>query len=75
MPIPLFHRPILDLLVSGVGTMKASLGGSAVKNLPTSAAEADLIPGLGRSPEEGSGNPLHYSCLGKLLWTEEPGRL
>ena len=23
----------------------------------------DLIPGLGRSPGEGNGNPLHYSCL------------
>ena len=22
-----------------------------------------LIPGMGRSPEEGNGNPLHYSCL------------
>ena len=24
---------------------------------------ADLIPGLGRSPGEGNGNPLQYSCL------------
>ena len=33
-----------------------------VKNLP---AMQDLgsIPGLGRSPEEGHGNPLQYSCL------------
>ena len=23
----------------------------------------DLIPGLGRSPGEGNGNPLQYSCL------------
>ena len=45
--------------------MKASPGGSAVKNLPANAGEAGLIPGLGRSPEEGSGNPFHYSCLGK----------
>ena len=28
-----------------------------------SACNAGLIPGLGRSPEEGHGNPLHYSCL------------
>ena len=27
------------------------------------AAEAGSIPGLGRSPEEGHGNPLQYSCL------------
>ena len=26
--------------------------------------EVGLIPGLGRSPGEGHGNPLQYSCLG-----------
>ena len=26
-----------------------------------------LIPGLGRSPEEGHSNPLHYSCLGNPM--------
>ena len=37
-----------------------------VKNLLANAGEAgDLgsIPGLGRFPAEGHGNPLHYSCL------------
>ena len=29
------------------------------------------IPGLGRSPGEGHGNPLHYSCL-EIPWTDEP---
>ena len=29
--------------------------------------DADLIPGLGRSPREGHGNPLQYSCLENLL--------
>ena len=28
-----------------------------------SAGDADSIPGLGRSPGEGNGNPLQYSCL------------
>ena len=28
------------------------------------ARDVDLIPGLGRSPGDGNGNPLHYSCLG-----------
>ena len=37
--------------------------GSVVKNLPANAQDADLIPGLGRSPGEGKGYPLHYSCL------------
>ena len=34
-----------------------------VKNLPASAGDICLIPGSARSPEEGHGNPLHYSCL------------
>ena len=37
-----------------------------VKNLPANAGDArdvGLIPGLGRSPGEGNGNPLQYSCL------------
>ena len=38
-------------------------GVSVVKNLPTNAGDAGLIPGLGRSPGEGKGNPLQYSCL------------
>jgi len=29
-----------------------------VKNLPAKAGDADSIPGLGRSPEGGNGNPL-----------------
>ena len=42
-------------------------GGAAVKNLPASAGDGRdmvLIPGLGRSPGVGNGNPLQYSCLG-----------
>ena len=45
-----------------------------VKNLPANAGGSGLIPGLGRSPEEGNGNPSQYSCLG-IPWTEEPGGL
>ena len=29
------------------------------------AGDVDSIPGSGRSPGEGNGNPLQYSCLGK----------
>ena len=35
-----------------------------VKNLPANAGASSLIPGSGRSPGEGNGNPLQYSCLG-----------
>ena len=38
-------------------------GGSAVKNLPASAGGMGSIPGSGRSPGEGNGNPLQYPCL------------
>ena len=33
------------------------------KNLPVNAGDAGSIPGSGRSPGEGNGNPLQYSCL------------
>ena len=39
-------------------------GGSVVKNLPASAGDKGSIPGSGKSPGEGNGNPLQYSCLG-----------
>ena len=40
--------------------------GSVVKNLPANAGDigdAGSIPGLGRSPGVGNGDPLQYSCL------------
>ena len=36
---------------------------TAVKNLPDIAGDADLIPELGRSPEEGNSNLLQHLCL------------
>ena len=41
-------------------------GGAVVKNLPANAGDTGdvgFIPGLGRSPGEGNGNPLQCSCL------------
>ena len=43
------------------------LGGSAVRNSPDNAGDRGLIPGSGRSPREGNGNPIQFSCLGNLM--------
>ena len=37
--------------------------GSDSKETACNAGDWDLIPGSGRSPEEGNGNPVQYSCL------------
>ena len=54
-----------------------SPGGSVVKNLPARAGDAEAsgsIPGSGRSPGGGNGNPLHILAW-RIPWTEEPGGL
>ena len=46
-----------------------------VKNPPANVGDTGdtgLIPGSGRSPEVGNGNPLSILAW-KILWTEEPG--
>ena len=40
---------------------------SAVKKHPASLGDAGSIPGSGKSPGEGNGNPLQYSCLGNPM--------
>ena len=47
-------------------------GGSDGKASTCNAGDPGSIPGLGRSPGEGNGNPLQHSCL---EIPEEPGRL
>ena len=42
-------------------------GGSVVKNPPANAGDSGSIPGMGRSPGEGNGNPLQDSCLGNPM--------
>ena len=42
------------------------LGGAVVKNPPANAGDVrdtSLIPGSGRFPGEGNGNPFQYTCL------------
>ena len=58
-------------------TVGASQVTLVVKNLPAKAGDirdSGLVPGSGRSPGGGSGNPLQDSCLGNPR-TEEPGGL
>ena len=41
--------------------------GSEVKASASNVGDLGLIPGLGRSPGEGNGNPFQYSCLGNPM--------
>ena len=41
--------------------------GSASKESACNAGDVGSIPGLGRSPGEGNGNPLQYCCLGNPM--------
>ena len=52
-------------------------GGSDGKESACKKESADLgsIPGSGRSPGEGNGNPLQYILAWRIPWTEEPGGL
>ena len=46
--------------------LRASQGAPVVKNLLANAedeGDGGSVSGLGRTPEEGNGNPLQYSCL------------
>ena len=43
------------------------LGGSEVKASASNAGDPGSIPGSGRSPGEGNGNPLQKSCLGNPM--------
>ena len=54
----------------GIHVYMGFSGDSVVKDPPTNAGDArdlSLIPGSGRSPGEGNGNPHQYSCLGNPM--------
>ena len=64
-----WEKPEISLGVSAKH-FKGFLGGAVVKNLPANAGDtrnSGLIPGLGRAPEGGNGNPLQYSCLENVM--------
>ena len=48
--------------------------GSEGREIACHAGDLDSIPGSGKSPGEGNGYPLQYTCL-ENPWTEKPGRL
>ena len=53
----------LLLLFDDPVSLEGFPGGSDGKASIRNAGEPGSIPGLGRSPGEGNGNPLQYSCL------------
>ena len=52
-----------DLPDPGIEPKDQPLEPPGEPNAPSSIEDLGSIPGLGRSPEEGNGNPLQYSCL------------
>ena len=53
---------IVNIYAPNIGAPEAP-GGSDGKESACIVGDMGLIPGSGRSPEEGNGNPLQYSCL------------
>ena len=54
-------------LMKGIHIQMGFPGGSDGKASACNAGDLGLIPGLGRPPGEGNGNPLQYSCLEKSM--------
>ena len=52
-----------------------TLGSSDGKEFACNAGDLGPIPGLGRSPGEGNGNPLKLFLPRESPWTKEPGKL
>ena len=61
-PSPLRLQNTFSILVE-VRALIGFPGGSEVKASASNTGDLGSIPGLGRSPGEGNGNPLQYSCL------------
>ena len=63
--LEMFHFPAWEINLFGElpWELEGFPGSSTGKESTYSAGDLDLIPGLGRSPGEGNGNPLQYSFL------------
>ena len=61
------------MLIVGAFLIVCLFGGSEVKASASNAGDPGSIPGSGRSPGEGNGNPLKYSCLENPMTVESMG--
>ena len=64
--LPAFLTTLFQLFSMALGAMPGVPRELAAKNLPVNAGDAGVmgsIPGSGRSPGEGNGNPFQYSCV------------
>ena len=57
-----YHRFLKDIIQSGVASQAVQC-----KESTCHVGDTGWIPGLGRSPIGGNGNPLQYSCLGSHM--------
>ena len=62
----IFHF-LISLCLIGSAFIWGCPGGSEVKASACNVGDLCSIPGSGRSPGEGNGNPLQYSCLENLM--------
>ena len=66
MIFPLLFFSSQIYIIRRLEIVRASQVVLVIKNLPVNTGDVrdrGLIPGLGRSPRGGNGNPLQYSCL------------
>ena len=66
------HKGQRELVTKLLSQFKGFTGGSDSKESAYNVGDPGLIPGLERSPREGNGYPLQYSCLensmDKAVW-------
>ena len=62
------------ILIHHLLMLKNFPGGSVGKESACNVGDLGSVPGSGRSPREGNGNPLQYFCL-ENSWTEKSGGL
>ena len=61
------NKQMTNSLIPVVSFQRDFLGGSVIKNPLADAGDMGSIPGSGRSPGEGNGSSLQYSCLGNPM--------